>query len=74
MPFELTGTALARGKPIPAKYSCDGQNISPPLQWTAPPQNTRSFALIKEQLLSAMKGHILGQAELMATYNRRLVS
>ncbi len=48
MPFELTSTAFAPGEPIPRKYTCDGQNISPPLQWGDPPQGTRSFALISD--------------------------
>lgn len=38
--------AFARGKPIPADYTCDGKNISPPLRWSNAPAGTRSFALI----------------------------
>ena len=46
MPFELTSVAFANGDPIPMKYTCDDQDISPPLQWKDPPEGTRSFALI----------------------------
>jgi len=46
MPFALTSTAFAPGEPIPQKYTCDGEDISPPLQWSDPPQGTQSFALI----------------------------
>lgn len=46
MAFELASTAFANGDPIPMKYSCDDQDISPPLQWIDPPEGTRSFALI----------------------------
>jgi hypothetical protein len=31
---------------IPAKYTCDGDDISPPLKWSEPPPGTRSIALI----------------------------
>jgi hypothetical protein len=48
MAFELTSLAFAPGQPIPAKYTCDGQDISPPLQWHDAPQGTRSFALIMD--------------------------
>jgi len=39
-PEFLTGTS------IPFKYTCDGENHSPPLTWQDPPQGTQSFALI----------------------------
>lgn len=31
---------------IPARYTCDGENISPPLAWSGAPAGTRSYALI----------------------------
>jgi Raf kinase inhibitor-like YbhB/YbcL family protein len=46
--FELTSPAFAAGESIPRKYTCDGEDISPPLQWSDPPQGTRSFALIAD--------------------------
>ena len=33
MSIQITSTAFAEGQPIPAKYSCEGSDISPPLQW-----------------------------------------
>ena len=48
MPFELTSSAFAPGEPIPRKYTCDGEDISPPLRWGDPPQDTQSFALIAD--------------------------
>ena len=46
MPFELTSTAFAQGEPIPVKFSCDGDDISPSLSWGNPPDGTQSLALI----------------------------
>lgn len=46
MPFTLTSTAFAHGAEIPAKYTCEGEDISPPLAWSGAPDGTRSFALI----------------------------
>ena len=46
MPFELTSSAFAAEEPIPQVYSCDGEDISPPLSWTDPPADTQSLALI----------------------------
>jgi Raf kinase inhibitor-like YbhB/YbcL family protein len=47
-PFELTSPAFAPEEAIPQQYSCDGEDISPPLAWTEPPQTTQSFALIAD--------------------------
>lgn len=46
MSFALTSSAFTHGQPLPRQYTCDGQDISVPLQWTEPPPNTASFALI----------------------------
>ncbi len=48
MPFELTSAAFANGDLIPMKYTCDDQDVSPPLQWKDPPEGTQSFALIND--------------------------
>jgi len=47
MSFELS-SAFVNGGPIPRKYTCDGEDISPPLQWSDPPQGTQSVALIAD--------------------------
>ena len=46
MPFELTSPAFVHGDPIPVKFSCDGEDISPELVWGDPPEGTQSFVLI----------------------------
>src|SRR5439155_18795117 len=48
MPLELTSTGFQEGKPIPKKYTADGQNVPPPLKWNDPPAGTKGFALICE--------------------------
>jgi Raf kinase inhibitor-like YbhB/YbcL family protein len=48
MSIQITSNAFSEGELIPDKYSCDGQNISPPLRWTPPPQGARSLVLICE--------------------------
>lgn len=40
--------AFGEGGPIPAKYTCDGDNVSPPLEWADVPANTRALALIMD--------------------------
>jgi len=44
--MELTSPSFKNEEMIPAKYTCDGLNISPPLSWRNAPVNTKSFALI----------------------------
>jgi hypothetical protein len=48
MGIQLTSTAFAEGKPIPAKYTCDGADVSPPLKWSSVPEGTKSLALISD--------------------------
>lgn len=45
-PLKLTSTAFANGEMIPAKYTCSGANISPPLAWQEVPVASKSLALI----------------------------
>lgn len=44
--MELISAAFRDGETIPQRYTCDGENISPPLTWTTGPGATRSFALV----------------------------
>ena len=44
--FRLTSSAFAPGEMIPEKYGRYGEDISPPLEWSDPPEGTQSFALI----------------------------
>lgn len=48
MDFVLSSPAFAEGQKIPVKYTCDGENVSPPLQWSGAPVGRRSFVLIVE--------------------------
>ncbi len=48
MPFELTSIFIVYEQPIPVHYSCDGEDVSPPLDWRNPPAGTQSFALIMD--------------------------
>jgi len=43
---QLTSPAFAANAEIPAKYTCDGQGINPPLQISGVPAGARSIALI----------------------------
>jgi Raf kinase inhibitor-like YbhB/YbcL family protein len=44
--FELTSAAFEAGGTIPSRYSCDGENVSPPLSFAGAPADTRSLALV----------------------------
>ena len=49
--FELTSPDVKPGEPLADKFAfsglgCQGQNISPALNWTNPPEGTKSFALM----------------------------
>jgi len=44
--MELKSPAFSQGQAIPSDYTCDGNDVSPPLTWTETPPGTRSLALI----------------------------
>jgi len=46
MEIKITSSAFEDGGMIPAKYTCDGADVSPPLRWDAVPEGTKSIALI----------------------------
>lgn len=43
--LSITSTAFEHEEPIPKKYTAQGENISPPLQWSNAPAATMSFVL-----------------------------
>lgn len=46
MAFSIQSKAFPSGGDIPAKFTCQGQNVSPPFSWTDPPKDTQTLALI----------------------------
>jgi len=46
MAIQLTSTAFSDGTMIPKRFTCDGEDFSPPLSWSGLPAGTRSLAMI----------------------------
>lgn len=46
MSLTLTSSAFAAGGHIPSRYTCDGEDRSPPLAWDGVPAGTQSLMLI----------------------------
>lgn len=46
--IQLTSAAFTDGEKIPVRFTCEGDDISPPLEWSGAPVEARSFALIVE--------------------------
>jgi Raf kinase inhibitor-like YbhB/YbcL family protein len=44
--MQLTSSAFANGNSIPTRYTCDGENVSPPLAWTGVPPAAKALVLI----------------------------
>jgi len=44
----IESSAFGEGGMISQQYTCDGKNVSPPLKWSEPPEETGSFALISD--------------------------
>lgn len=46
MPLTLSSAAFQHNGEIPRQYTCDGDDISPPLSWEGVPEDTKSLVLI----------------------------
>ena len=46
MTLTISSSAFANGGMIPSQYTCDGANISPPVQWSGLPAAAKTFAII----------------------------
>ena len=46
MSLHLYSEVFAQNEHIPPKYTCDGDDVSPPLEWAGAPEGTQSYALI----------------------------
>ena len=46
MPLSITSSAFEQGGKIPSRFTCEGNDTSPPISWTGAPPETKTFALI----------------------------
>jgi Raf kinase inhibitor-like YbhB/YbcL family protein len=46
--INLTSPAFEHGRPIPYVHTCEGDDVSPPLQWDGAPVEARSYAIVCE--------------------------
>ncbi len=46
MSFSIRSASFVHGGEIPGKYTCQGRDVSPPLEWSAAPPGTQGFVLI----------------------------
>ncbi len=44
--FKLYSSAFGEGEEIPVKYTCEGEDVSPPLMWRGVPEGAQSLVLI----------------------------
>lgn len=48
MDIQVFSNAFHEGEAIPVQYTCDGDDVSPPLRWGRLPKDSQSLALICE--------------------------
>jgi len=46
MALQISSPVFSNGSTIPKKYTCDGQDVAPPLEWSGLPKQSKSVALI----------------------------
>ena len=55
-PSPSTSTAFGDNEPIPQKYTCQGDGVSPALRWSGVPDGTKSLALLVVDPDAAVEG------------------
>jgi hypothetical protein len=48
MAFTVTSSAFADGQQVPKQFTCDGDDVPPPLTVREPPKGTKSLAIIAD--------------------------
>ncbi len=46
--MRVTSSAIEEGGPVPERYSCEGENVPPPLRWSGTPAGTGQLAVVVE--------------------------
>ena len=46
--MQLTSSAFENNDTIPTRYTCEGEDISPPLSWSGVPENAKTLALVMD--------------------------
>lgn len=46
--MRISSPAFAHGTEIPVRYTCDGENVAPPLEWSNVPDGAESLALVMD--------------------------
>lgn len=46
--MKITSSAFENEETIPVRYTCEGENISPPLSWSGVPDGTKVLALVMD--------------------------
>jgi Raf kinase inhibitor-like YbhB/YbcL family protein len=55
--FQLTSPVISADSLLPVKYTCDGESVSPPMQWSGVPSNTKYLAIIMHHVASPTDIH-----------------
>ncbi len=56
VPIQFKSAAIVRGA-LPAHYTCDGKNISPPMEWGNVPSSTKELALLVVGFIPSSEGN-----------------
>ena len=48
MDIKISSSAFDEGGTIPLKYTCDGEDVSPPLEWSGVPEGAKTLVLISD--------------------------